>query len=164
MRENMKNINLRIKIFETIRDIPYYIGSRDEDASCRAKAKLLGDLLKRIGLKCKVVRGIAKWSDLNLPKTIINLAERTDFDHFFVKAYIPERKKWINVDATWDIGLKRGFTINQWDGLSATPLACPVKATDEIKPIDLEFRNFNPKDKFTKLLNDWYANLRRQNG
>lgn len=159
----MKNINLRIKIFETIRDIPYYIGSRDEDASCRAKAKLLGDLLTRIGLKCKIIRGIAKWSDLDLPKKILDLAKRAEFDHFFVRTYISERRKWVNVDATWDIGLKKRFVINQWDGLSATPLVCPVKMVEEIKPFDLEFRNFNPGDKFTKLLNNWYESLRRQN-
>lgn len=163
MEKNMKNITLRIKLFKAIRDIPYYISNQDKDASCRAKAKLLGDLLTRTSLKCKIIRGTAKWADLGLPKKILNLGKRLEFDHFFVKVYIPERKKWVNVDATWDIGLKKKFIINEWNGLSNTSLACPIKITEELKPFDLEFRNFNPKDKFTKALNNWYANLRRQN-
>lgn len=160
----MNKIKLRIKIFEAIRDIPYRISCQENDTSCRAKSKLLGDLLTRAGLKCQAVRGISQWSELGLPGDILNLIKRPIFNHFFVKVYIPENKKWVNVDATWDTGLKTKFTISQWDGLSDTPLACPVTAAENFKPFDLSFRDFNPEDKFTKLLNNWFSNIRRQDG
>ena len=159
----MKQIKLRIKIFESIRDIPYRIGCQENDTSCRAKSKILGDLLTRTGLKCQAVRGVSQWSELGLPKDILGLIKRPIFNHFFVRVYIPENKKWVNVDATWDPGLKTNFTISQWDGLSDTPLACPVTEIEKFKPFDLSFRDFDPEDKFTKLLNNWFSNIRRQN-
>ena len=160
----MNKIKLRIKIFESIRDIPYRIGCQENDTSCRAKSKILGDLLTRTGLKCVAVRGISQWSELGLPDNILSLIKRPIFNHFFVRAYIPENKRWVNVDATWDTGLKTKFNISQWDGLSDTSLACQVTAIEKFTPFDLTFRDFDPQDKFTKLLNNWFSNIRRQNG
>src|SRR3990167_4487565 len=136
----MNKIKLRIKIFESIRDIPYRIGCQENDTSCRAKSKILGDILTRSGLKCQVVKGISRWSKLGLPDNILNLIKRPIFNHYFVRTYIPEKKKWVNVDATWDSGLKNKFIVSQWDGLSNTPLAYPVTAIENFKPFDLTFR------------------------
>ncbi len=159
----MNKIKLRIKIFESIRDIPYRIDCQENDTSCRAKSKILGDLLTRIGLKCEAIRGVSQWSELGLPDNILGLIKRPIFNHLFVRVYIPENKKWVNVDATWDIGLKRKFVVSQWDGLSDTPLACPVTTIEKFIPFDLSFRDFDPEDEFTRLLNDWFAKIRRQN-
>lgn len=159
----MNKIKLRIKIFESIRDIPYRIGRQENDTSCRAKSKILGDLLTRTGLKCQTVRGISQWSELGLPINILDLIKRPIFNHFFVRVYIPENKNWVNVDATWDIGLQRKFRISRWNGLSDTPLACQVTKIEKLKPFDLSFRDFNPKDDFTKLLNNWFSNIRSKN-
>ena len=41
--------------------------------------------------------------------------------------YIPERKKFVIVDPTWDPGLISIFSIHEWDGLSDTKIAVPAK-------------------------------------
>src|SRR3989339_1633592 len=116
------NKQLRVKLFEAVRDIPYYLGEEGKNASCGAKAKLLSKLLEAIGLRCRLVYCYFTWAETNIPKEIVNRAPQAKASHVLLKVYVPENKKWVFVDPTWDSGLKTHFKISQWDGVSNTTI------------------------------------------
>jgi hypothetical protein len=88
-----------------------------------------------------------------------------------MQVFIPERKKWVNCDPTWDLALeKAGFPIANWDGVSDTEIAVvPVKIftseqsrvykekwSDPQKIMDhLEYHY-----QFYKAINKWMMTLR----
>jgi len=164
-----KNIQLRIKLFQAIRDIPYYLGDENTNASCGAKAKLLGELLETIGLKCRLVFCYFKWKNTPLPKKLIQKTPHEQASHLFLKVYSPERKKWVIVDPTWDSKLASYFKISRWNGLSDTAIAVPTKRIYYLKNKKGKFlscqkfkvRNFDPTDSFTKSLNSWFKKARK---
>ncbi len=155
-------------MFYAVRDVPYRINTESRDASCRSKTKILGDLLTRINLRVKVAFGKFYWKDIGVPEQLLKLAPEPYVNHFFLRIYIPETKKWVSVDPTWDPELRGAFPIAEWDGLTSTTLAAPVKRIQiikrgkkEITPYDYPFTNFDPTDAFTKALNRWYASQRK---
>lgn len=156
------NIVLRKKLFLAVRDIPYRIGTRQNDASCVAKTKLLGELLSRIGLKCQVWKTVVRREETKISTELLKLAPRPTVDHFFLKILIPEKNDWKIVDATWDSGLKDLFHINKWDGVSDTKLAYISKKLEYVDSTEnFNYRNYDPEDMFTKKLNEWYVFIRR---
>lgn len=163
-------IGLRIKIFEAVRDIQYVIGSKERDASCVAKTKLLGEMLTRTGLQCQIMTYEVKWGNIGLPQEILRLAPRPVFSHFYLRVFIPETKQRVVVDPTWDVGMRPVFPVNTWDGISNTKLAYQGdnirEATDmreiPLTPFSMSFRDFDPNDEFTKRLNRWYAKNRKE--
>ncbi len=156
----MSNKKLRIQLFTAVRDIPYKVGSESKDSSCVAKTKLLGELLTRIGLRCQVWKAVVNWENTGIPTNLLQLAPRPTVNHFFLKVFIPETKKWAIVDATWDIRFIGKLPINNWDGLSNTKLAYSSDQPELVGSVDeFEFRNFDPKEVFTKKLNKWYDSL-----
>ena len=165
LKNKSQNIKLRIKLFNSIRDIPYLIGQKEVDASCYAKTKILGDLLIRTGLNCQVFYCQFLWKNLRIPKKLLDLTKKPYSRHYFLKVYIPERKKWVYVDPTWDKGLRTKFKISEWDGLSNTILA--VSPLGKINKFSktlfcFPFRDFNQKDLFTSMLNKWLLKIRRK--
>lgn len=154
------NIKLRKQLFLTIRDLPYKIGTKSEDTSCVAKTKLLGELLTRIGLSCQVWKAVVNWGNTGIPTTLLQLTPKLTVNHLFLKVFIPERKKWATVDATWDKRFEGKLPVNSWDGLSDTPLAYSSDTLELVGTVDeFEFRNFDPEEVFTKKLNAWYKSL-----
>lgn len=136
----------RIAIFEHVRDIPYAIIPELRDplqgpagilrlnkGSCQPKHYLLALLFARLGIPIKYVTYKFKWGDspIKYPQELKELALRLPFGyHLASKAYI--NNKWILVDATWDLPLKKvNFPVNErWDGISDTTNA--VIAKEEI--------------------------------
>lgn len=154
------NTKLRIQLFLAIRDLPYKIGTKSEDTSCVAKTKLLGELLTRIGLKCQVWKAVVNWGDTGIPTELLQLTPKPTVNHLFLKAFIPERKMWAIVDATWDNRFAGKLQVNDWDGLSDTKLAYYSDQLEFVGSVDeFEFRNFDPEEIFTKKLNIWYKSL-----
>lgn len=154
------NINLRKQLFLTVRDLPYKIGNKSDDSSCVAKTKLLGELLSRIGLECQVWKAVVNWDDTGIPTQLLQLAPRPTVNHLFLKVFIPEKKKWIIVDATWDKRFAGKLPVNDWDGLSDTKLAYSSNQLELVGSVEeFEFRNFDPQETFTKKLNEWYMSL-----
>lgn len=154
------SIKLRKQLFLAIRDLPYKIGAKSEDTSCVAKTKLLGELLTRIGLKCQVWIAVVDWGDTGIPTDLLQLTPKPTVNHLFLKVFIPERKMWAIVDATWDRRFAGKLPVNNWDGLSDTTLAYSSNQLELVGSVDeFEFRNFDPEETFTKKLNDWYASL-----
>jgi len=47
--------------------------------------------------------------------------------HVWLEVLIDDR--WIDLDPTWDSGLKSIFEINSWDGRSSTKVAVPILET-----------------------------------
>jgi len=61
-----------------------------------------------------------------LPQRIKRISH--DDDILYVYLQFKVGKKWKNLDATWDIGLKGILDINYWNGKSATKIAAtPLK-------------------------------------
>ena len=116
----------RIKAFEEVRDVPYHIDllHRDLDHSCVGKRKLLQAKLAAIGIDSRPICCTFRWDTTPLPSEIFAKASRPTSGHEFLEAFIPENKKWVWVDPTWDSSLKTaGFPIAEWDGLNPTILA-----------------------------------------
>lgn len=130
-------------VFEKARDILFgNIGSRDpkdvyekNKGTCSGKNFLLKEVYKGIGLQTKDMICLQRWKDLiwfpddtyglvDLPdelKHMLDQDEIVDF-HNYVKILVDG--KWITVDATIDLSLKKlGFyTTEHWDGKSDMPL------------------------------------------
>lgn len=154
---------LRRQLFVAIRDLPYKIGPKDDDASCVAKAKLLGEVLTRIGLQCEIWKTNVLWRDTGLSARLLKLGPRPSFNHFFVKVLVPETGRWVIVDPTWDKGLAGTFVVSEWDGITDTALAYPSRGMTRVGLVaDFDYRDFDPDDVFTRELNNWYRELRRK--
>jgi len=131
------------RLFEKARDILFgNIGSRapkdvyeKNKGTCSGKNFLLKELYKGIGVQTKDIICLQRWKDLiwfpddtyglvDLPdelKHMLDQEEIVDF-HNYVKILVDG--KWITVDATIDLPLKKiGFyTTEHWDGKSDMPL------------------------------------------
>ena len=116
----------RVACFEFIRDIPYHIGLNrtDPNYNCVAKCAMLARLLGDLGLKTREVICTFDWAETELPADILSLPRDPGEMHQFLQVYIPETKRWVNCDPTWNRQLKKaGFAIAKWDGLRDTSLA-----------------------------------------
>ena len=137
---------IRIAIFEYIRDIPYAIVAGlghpiqgparmlvQNRGYCEPKHILMYMMYQRLRIPVKYVTYPFSWStqDINYPWKLKKLANGMPMGyHLACKAHINE--EWVLVDATWDLPLKNfGFPVNEsWDGASHTLNA--VKPQEEI--------------------------------
>lgn len=159
----MDNLTLRRQLFLAVRDIPYQIDSEEKDTSCVAKSKLLGELLTRAGLETQIMKGEVLWNKTGIPEDLLKLTQRPFFNHFFIQVLVPETNYWVNVDATWDSSLEDSLPVNTWDGITETQLAYPCTNLQVIgSPFEFKYRNFDPNDTFTRILNAWYQSLRKE--
>lgn len=144
----------RIAVFEHIRDIPYAIipALRDPVAgptgliktcrgACGPKHLLLALMFEKLKLAVKYVTYSFCWDDptVNYPSDLRALVKKMPLTgHLACKAKIDN--KWVLVDATWDMPLKKaGFPVNEvWDGISDT--RCAVTAIKETVHESLEER------------------------
>jgi transglutaminase-like putative cysteine protease len=100
---------------------------------CEPKHVLMYTIFERLGIPTKYTTYPFSWSaqDINYPWKLKKLVNGMPMGyHLACKACINE--KWVLVDATWDLPLKRlGFPVNEgWDGVSSTLNA--VKPEEEI--------------------------------
>ena len=117
-----------ISIFKTIRDMPYKIplSLKEKDNCCYGKHKRLKNLLIKQGLNVRYRVCSFLWSSLDLPKKLLDIPHDDYGLHSYLEVLI--NGKWIIVDATWDIGLKNVFHINEWNGKLDTEIAVkPIK-------------------------------------
>lgn len=117
-----------INIFNKVRDIPYnipiYYG--DKDDCCSGKSEMLFNLLKSKRYKVRYRVCVFLWDQLPLPKEIMKIPHDKDCTHTYLEIFMDN--KWRTLDATWDIGLKGVFYVNEWDGKSSTQIAVkPIK-------------------------------------
>jgi len=178
----------RIAVFERIRDIPYAIipAFRDPVAgpagmicenkgACGPKHYLLAQMFEMLGIPVKYATCSFYWNDptINYPPELRRLTEKMPLTgHLACKAKI--RDKWVLIDATWDMPLKKaGYPVNEsWDGVSDTKCAVTyVKETvheslKERLSFDASIRNaFSQEEKdtyaeFIPKLNAWLDEIR----
>jgi len=182
----------RIAVFENIRDIPYALISELRDpltgpagilklnkGSCVPKHFLLGLLFNKMGIAAKYVSYLYDWNDkeIQYPHALRELTKEMPITaHLACKAYI--NKKWVLVDATWDLPLKNyGFPVNEkWDGFGDCKNAVkPIKEMihktleERVQYSDDCRRFYTEKEKktyeiFTAQLNEWLAMIRNGTG
>jgi Transglutaminase-like superfamily len=120
----------RIRLFESVRDIPYcYPASRDPTevlmqrrSSCSGKHYLLGELFRMLGLRVRHMLCTHRFNEsplvFSVPmQELLRKNEIVDF-HDYLQIAVDD--DWIDVDATWERGLREfGFPVNdEWDGKS----------------------------------------------
>ncbi|MCK5319926.1 hypothetical protein KAJ61_00885 [Candidatus Parcubacteria bacterium] len=159
-----------ILIFKTIRDTPYKIplSLKEKDNCCYGKHKRLKNLLIKQGLNVRYRVCSFLWSSLDLPKKILDIPHNDYGVHPYLEVLI--NNKWVIVDATWDIGLKNVFYINEWDGKSDTEIAVkPIKIFTLRKSKDI-MNGKNDKEissdseidlEFCKVFNSWLKENRK---
>jgi hypothetical protein len=135
----------RISLFERVRDIPYvYPATRDPGevlrtraGSCSGKHYLLGDLLRMQGLKVRnmICRHRFNESPLPFPDEMQGILMKNEIVDLHDYLQIQIDGGWIEVDATWEAGLREfGFPVTEnWDGRQAMLLSVVV---DEEFPIE----------------------------
>lgn len=163
----MLSIQNRVAIFNLVRDIPYQLADCDHDTTCTSKTKLLGEFLVKGGLKCRVAKCLFAWKKQNIGQQVIqsriDLKEPLISEHTFLRIFIPETKKWVNVDPTWDKGLKNILPVSVWNGINQTILAVSTEKIwlAKISPIDLICPNFDKNNHFVKTFNQWLKKSRK---
>jgi transglutaminase-like putative cysteine protease len=121
----------RIALFEHVRDLPYrYPASRnpvdvlqDGGGSCSGKHYLLGELFRRQGLPVRHMLCTHRFNDSPLPfpdhmQSLLDKNEIVDL-HDYLQICVDGT--WIDVDATWPLGLRDfGLPVtDDWDGKSS---------------------------------------------
>jgi hypothetical protein len=160
-----------IEAFKTVRDMPYRIPltSKEEDVCCNGKHKLLKDLLEKQGLEVRYRVCTFLWSSIALPEKVSSLQHDDNSTHVWLEVFINE--EWIIVDATWDIGLKNIFHVNEWDGKSNTkPAVKPIEIFSPQKSVDIMNTKYDGDTlndlkididgEFNKAFNDWLEEQR----
>lgn len=187
--KGLRDKEARIAVFEKIRDIPYYLVPQMDNplewassilennkGSCSPKHYLLGFLFGKLGIPVKYATFGFNWDKQKISyntqlKQFVQGLPRGY--HVACKVFINE--KWVLVDATWDIALKKySFPVNlNWDGFADTLNA--VNPAEEIVHNSLEERiNFAKAKralwsdadrinyaKFVEALNQWLESLRK---
>jgi hypothetical protein len=125
----------RVQLFERVREIPYcYPASRDpaevlrqRRSSCSGKHYLLGELLRMAGLRVRHMIGRHRFNEspLVFPPEMQEMLRKNEVVDFHDYLQIAVDDNWIDVDATWERGLREfGFPVNdEWDGRSAMLLS-----------------------------------------
>jgi len=124
-----------IALFERVRDIPYcYPASRDpvevlaqRRSSCSGKHYLLGELFRLLGLRVRHMICTHRFNEspLVFPAPMQEMLRKNEIIDFHDFLQIDVDDAWVDIDATWERGLREfGFPVNEdWDGRSAMVLS-----------------------------------------
>jgi len=131
----LSQLRSRVQLFERVRDIPYcYPASRDPAevlrqgrSSCSGKHYLLGALFRMLGLRVRHMIGRHRFNEspLVFPPEMQETLRKNEIVDFHDYLQIAVDDTWIDIDATWERGLRDfGFPVNdEWDGQSAMLLS-----------------------------------------
>jgi hypothetical protein len=177
-------VGARIALFERVRDLPYrYPASRNPTevlqvggGSCSGKHYLLGELFRRQGVPVRHMLCTHRFNDSPLPfpdhmQGLLRKNEIVDV-HDYLQICIDGA--WIDVDATWPLGL-RDFGLpatEDWDGRSPMVLSVvpdeheqiqgdPAKAKEE-RLSKLTPRQRMLRKQFLEALSQWVADLQAE--
>jgi hypothetical protein len=121
----------RVRFFLIAREIPYYIGLKDDeqDYSCVTKPLVLDKMLATLGVESRHIICTFRWSDLSIPEQILAIPHDDEDTHEYLEVRIPETGQWVRVDPNWDSRLRdTGLPVADWDGMHDTVLAVkPLK-------------------------------------
>jgi len=157
-------IRSRIALFERVRDIPYcYPASRN----------LLGELYRLLGLPVRHMICTHRFNEspIVFPAPMQEMLRKNEIVdlHDYVQIAIDDQ--WIDIDATWQRGLREfGFPVNEeWDGCSPMPLSVvsedvavaerdPERLKEELLS-KLTPRQRTLRKQFLEALNSWVQEL-----
>lgn len=171
----------RIALFEHVRDIPYcYPATRDPaellrvgHGSCSGKHYLLGELFRRLTLPVRHMICTHRFNEspLVFPEPMQEVLRKNEIVDFHDYLQIEVGGEWIDVDATWERGLREfGFPVNEdWDGKSAMLLSVvpedfavaerdPDRLKDELLS-KLTPRQRTLRKQFLEALSNWVQEL-----
>jgi len=171
----------RIALFEQVRDIPYcYPATRDPAellrvgrGSCSGKHYLLGELFRRLTLPVRHMICTHRFNEspLVFPEPMQEVLRKNEIVDFHDYLQIEVGGQWIDVDATWERGLREfGFPVNEdWDGASAMLLSVvpedfavaerdPDRLKDELLS-KLTPRQRTLRKQFLEALSNWVQEL-----
>jgi hypothetical protein len=143
-----------IEAFKTVRDVPYRIpvSLGEKDVCCSGKHKILKDLFIEQGFEVRYRVCSFLWSSIDLPSEVSNIPHDDLSSHVWLDVLVDG--KWVIVDATWDIGIRNIFQVNEWDGKSNTePAVKPIEVFSPQKSADI-MNNESNED----ILNDLKVN------
>lgn len=157
--------------FLAIRDIPYSIplAYGEVDHCCSGKNKMLKEALEALGYQVRWRVCTFRWSSIELPEEVTAASHDDNSTHAYLEFLV--ENEWRAVDATWDKGLEPIFSIEEWDGVSATGVA--VKPVEVYSPEkSQEIMNDDSKEtieldlaineKFYKAFNTWLEEVRKK--
>lgn len=174
-------IRSRIVLFEKVRDIPYaYPTSRDpvevltnSRGSCSGKHYLLGEMYRRLGLPARHLICSHRFNEspIVFPEEMQETLRKNEIVDLHDYLQVEVDGLWVDVDATWEAGLRAfGFPVNEdWDGKS--PMALSVVAEEltfverdperqkEAMLSKLTPRQRTLRSQFLEALNDWVQEL-----
>jgi len=174
----------RIALFEHVRDLPYqYPASRNpvevlqrNGGSCSGKHYLLGELFRRQGLPVRHMLCMHRFNDspVPFPDRMQDLLRKNEIVDVHDYLQISVDGAWIDVDATWPLGL-RDFglpTTDDWDGRSPMVLSVvpdeqeqvhgdPAKAKEE-RLSKLTPRQRTLRKQFLEALGMWVTELQAE--
>ncbi len=158
-----------IEAFKIVRDMPYRIplALGEKDISCSGKHKILKDLFIEQGFEVRYRVCSFLWSSIDLSSEVLSVPHDDLSSHVWLEVSIDG--EWVIVDATWDMGIKNIFHVNEWDGKSNTEMAVkPLEIFTLQKSADI-MNNENDEDilndlkingEFYKAFNNWLAEQR----
>jgi hypothetical protein len=155
-----------ITAFEQERDLPYKIplSMGERDACCSGKVRRLKRVFEDMGLEARYRVCSFRWSRMNLPDAVKNLAHEDLSSHVYLELKIGST--WKVVDPTWDGGLHGVFVVNTWNGELDTEIAVPVEECFSIEESErIMKQSFDEKDiekngAFYRAFNKWLEIIR----
>ncbi len=157
--------------FREIRDIPYRIplAVAEPDDCCSGKAKRLLEALKAAGVEARYRVVTFRWSDVKLPESVAAVPHEDESTHVYLEVKVGDA--WKIVDPTWDSGLRSIFAVNDWDGVSDTTIAVPVRETysleksaeimDKAGDADEIRADLEKNGAFYRAFNEWLESVRK---
>lgn len=171
----------RIALFENVRDIAYgYPASRDplevlqtSRGSCSGKHYLLGEFYRLLGVPTRHMICMHRFNEspIVFPEEMQEMLRKNEIVDLHDYLQIEIDGGWVDVDATWEAGLRAfGFPVNEdWDG--NTPMALSV-VTEELTLVErdperqkeamlakLTPRQRTLRKQFLEALNGWVQDL-----
>ncbi|KPJ56627.1 hypothetical protein AMJ49_04375 [Parcubacteria bacterium DG_74_2] len=175
-----------ISIFEIVRDIPYGVIDKSRNfcsvlenhkGTCSGKHLLLGRLYELMGIKVKYMMCETRFNfiKIELPEDLQKILDRKEIIdyHNFIK--IRQNSKWINVDATFDLPLKKySPAVNHsWNGVFDCQIAFKlvnIFETKNLKKEKVRLINFltnkqqKEREAFFEKLSNWLDKVRNNTG
>ena len=182
--KGLEPLRARIALFERVRDISYiYPASRDPEevllvgkGSCSGKHYLLGELFRRLDLPVRNMVCTHRYNESPLPfpddmQEVLRRNEIVDVhDYLQIKC----DGDWIDIDATWELGLREfGFPVTEeWDGRTSMVLSVvaeehsvvegdPARAKEEMLA-KLSPRQRALRKQFLEALSRWVLELAQE--
>ena len=174
-------IQSRVALFERVRDIPYaYPTSRDpvevlslRRGSCSGKHYLLGEMYRHSGLATRHMICSHRFNEslIVFPDAMQEMLRKNEIVDLHDYLQIEVEGTWIDVDATWEAGLRAfGFPVNEdWDGtspmaLSVVPEEFTLVERDPERHKEEMLSKLTPRQRslrgqFLQALNDWVQEL-----